>query len=303
MKPPYPSLTAEWHNNTYDAILPTNPSLSAKGKTVVITGGGSGIGQETAKAYAEAGAAHVAILARTQQKLAETKKIINAQSPDTKVTMHVADVADEESVRKTAAEVGGWDVLILNAGIMPTPVTIEKTSIAEWWRVYEVRDTFIFSTQSIFPLSLQPPWLNIHLATILIMSSLQTNVKGIIVTAQAFLPSRKASASIIGINAGMIQVPVGAGPSAGTSAYTSSKLAQVKIVEFLAAENPDVFAASVHPGVVVTDLMKTGMPQMGKEASEARGNSHFDDGELIYSDLLLNVVVFPSFRHFIHLSH
>jgi NAD(P)-dependent dehydrogenase (short-subunit alcohol dehydrogenase family) len=40
----------------------------------------------------------------------------------------------------------------------------------------------------------------------------------------------------------------------GISAYISSKLAQVKLLEFLAAEHPNIFVASVHPGMIVTDI-------------------------------------------------
>lgn len=38
----------------------------------------------------------------------------------------------------------------------------------------------------------------------------------------------------------------------GLSAYQSSKLAQTKFLEFVAAEYPNVFVASVHPGIVDT---------------------------------------------------
>ncbi len=138
MKAPFPSLTAEWHHDTYDAISPTNSVVSAKGKTVVVAGGGAGIGREIAKAYAEAGAAQVAILGRTQKTLDETKSIINEQSPDTKVTIHVADVADEEAVGNAARDLKGWDILILNAGILAKPGTIAESKLADWWRVYEV---------------------------------------------------------------------------------------------------------------------------------------------------------------------
>jgi NAD(P)-dependent dehydrogenase (short-subunit alcohol dehydrogenase family) len=39
----------------------------------------------------------------------------------------------------------------------------------------------------------------------------------------------------------------------GLSSYVSSKLAQAKLYEFLAAENPNVFVATIHPGMVETD--------------------------------------------------
>ena len=140
MKPQFPSLTSEWHDTTYAAISPTNPSLSASvsGKTIVITGGGAGIGRETAKAYAEAGAAHVAILGRKSKTLSETQDIIQGEGHKTKVTTHIADVADEEAVQKAAKEIGPWDILILNAGYLPKPERIEKADLGEWWKAYEV---------------------------------------------------------------------------------------------------------------------------------------------------------------------
>lgn len=43
MAPPLPSFTSTWHNDTYPAISPTRPELSAAGKTVIITGAVSGL--------------------------------------------------------------------------------------------------------------------------------------------------------------------------------------------------------------------------------------------------------------------
>lgn len=83
----------------------------------------------------------------------------------------------------------------------------------------------------------------------------QTNVKGTMVTAQAFLPTANAShATILGVTTGTVGLPPAMLP--GLSAYISSKLAQVKVLEFLAAENPNVFVASLHPGMVETEVFK-----------------------------------------------
>ena len=38
------------------------------------------------------------------------------------------------------------------------------------------------------------------------------------------------------------------------SAYMASKLAQTKIIEYLVAEQPNIFGATVHPGMVETDV-------------------------------------------------
>jgi len=40
------------------------------------------------------------------------------------------------------------------------------------------------------------------------------------------------------------------------SAYITSKLTVIKLVEFLAAENPTIFAAALHPGMVDTNILQ-----------------------------------------------
>ena len=37
-------LTKSMHRDIYPAVEPTNPQLSAKGKTIIITGAGGGLG-------------------------------------------------------------------------------------------------------------------------------------------------------------------------------------------------------------------------------------------------------------------
>ena len=75
------------------------------------------------------------------------------------------------------------------------------------------------------------------------------------VTTRAFLPSRNKDASIIGVNANMITIEASDPAASGVSAYTCSKIAQVKLLEYVAAENPDVFVVSAHPGIVPTDMV------------------------------------------------
>ncbi|MCJ1250012.1 hypothetical protein MMC30_007238 [Trapelia coarctata] len=219
MKPPFPSLTAEWHNATYAAIDPTRPALSAAAKTVVVTGAGSGIGRETIRAYAAAGASQFALLGRTLATLSETKGIVETEFPAVHVTTYVVDTADEAAVQQAAEDVGKWDILILNAAAITKPTSIAQANVNDWWRVFE------------------------------------TNVKGSMIPVHAFLPNRNSNAAIVGVNAAMVTIPAPHLVSRGASAYVSSKMAQLKFLELLAAENPDIFVVSVHPGVVRTPLL------------------------------------------------
>lgn len=77
------------------------------------------------------------------------------------------------------------------------------------------------------------------------------------VTTRAFLPFRNNDASIIGVNANIITVPASNPIAMGTSAYVCSKIAQMKLLEYVSAENPDLFVVSVHPGAVDTDMLRS----------------------------------------------
>ena len=77
------------------------------------------------------------------------------------------------------------------------------------------------------------------------------------VTARAFLPFRNHDASIIAVNANIITLPASNPIAMGASAYVCSKIAQMKLLEYISAENPDLFVVSVHPGVVDTDMMRS----------------------------------------------
>ena len=86
-------------------------------KVVVVTGGSSGIGQATAVMMARAGA-HVAIVARSEDKLADVVQEIEAEGGSAK--SFSADLADMESCDKVidriVKEMGGIDILVNNAG-------------------------------------------------------------------------------------------------------------------------------------------------------------------------------------------
>ncbi|PSS10967.1 hypothetical protein M430DRAFT_61331 [Amorphotheca resinae ATCC 22711] len=237
MQPPFPAPVSNWHNDTYDAISPSRPELSVAGKTIVIIGAGSGIGRETASAFALAGASKIALLGRTESALLETKAGLASHSAD--VSVHAVSITDEKALKGVAAAVGTWDVLVIGAAYVASPAPVAQSSVDDWWQTFE------------------------------------TNVKGTMTAANVFLPTANPThAALLGLTTGTVSLPTVMLP--GLSAYISSKLAQVKLLEFLAAENPNVFVASVHPGMVETAVFtKSGAKAEALPMDKVQLPAHF----------------------------
>ena len=128
-----PKFGTIWHDTSYPAINPKRPELSASGKSIVITGGGQGIGAATARSFAEAGAKHIAILGRTKKTLDNTAEPLRSTYPATKTHAYVADITDAASVEKVFSEfesaIGAKiDVLVSSASLWPETVAIQDAS-------------------------------------------------------------------------------------------------------------------------------------------------------------------------------
>jgi len=106
-------------------------------RRVLVTGGGSGIGLATARAFARSGH-DVTVTGRDDKKL-KASGLPNA----------VMDVTDETSIRSAAEQIGPIDIFIANAGAAPTAATL-KTTRAMWDDVLAVNLTSIFSCAQIF---------------------------------------------------------------------------------------------------------------------------------------------------------
>jgi meso-butanediol dehydrogenase/(S,S)-butanediol dehydrogenase/diacetyl reductase len=85
------------------------------GKAVIVTGGGTGIGRATARAFAEQGA-QVLVVGRTAGSLAETAR--DVPGIRTLTVDIAAPEAPELVVRTAAAEFGRIDVLVNNAAVV-----------------------------------------------------------------------------------------------------------------------------------------------------------------------------------------
>jgi NAD(P)-dependent dehydrogenase (short-subunit alcohol dehydrogenase family) len=98
------------------------PDLS--GRSAVVTGANGGLGLETARAPARAGA-DVVMAARNQDKAAEAVSDIRAAQPDAKLEVIPLDLGSQASVKQACGRIAelhpALDLLINNAGVMGIP--------------------------------------------------------------------------------------------------------------------------------------------------------------------------------------
>ncbi|MBU3029526.1 SDR family NAD(P)-dependent oxidoreductase [Paracoccus marinaquae] len=98
--------------------------MSLDGKRVLVTGGGTGVGADLARAFAGAGA-HVVVSGRRLEPLQRMAGAL----PRARAIQ--ADVTDEESVRAMFAEAGPCDIVIANAGTSDS-APFHRVDLAHW---------------------------------------------------------------------------------------------------------------------------------------------------------------------------
>lgn len=152
-------------------------------------------------------------------------------------------MTDEKALVDIAAVTGTWDILILAAGYLAGPASIRESSVDDWWKSFEV----CLPASFFIPYFLRNPR-----AT---LTRSQTNVKGTMLATHVFLPTANPThAAVVALTAAVV---FPASKLNGLSAYISSKLALIKMMEFLAAENPTIFAAALHPGMIDTHILRS----------------------------------------------
>ncbi len=122
------------------------PGLSYQGKVAFVTGGGSGIGLETALSLADLGA-HVAVLDRTPGAAAETAARI--EKGGRKAIAFQGDAGDEKTVVEacaaTMSKLGPIDAAVACAGVLGEGGPVFTTSVADFEQVtgVNVRGSFL----------------------------------------------------------------------------------------------------------------------------------------------------------------
>jgi NAD(P)-dependent dehydrogenase (short-subunit alcohol dehydrogenase family) len=110
--------------------LENMPGLSDK--VIIVTGGNSGLGYESVKAFVEKGA-KVILTSRSIEKGETAKAEILNRNPDGKIVVMELDLMEFASIKKFAnsfkEKYDRLDILLNNAGIMTTPYFLTKDGL------------------------------------------------------------------------------------------------------------------------------------------------------------------------------
>lgn len=198
--------------------MPEQLGNTLSGKGAVITGAGRGIGRAIALGYARAGAS-VCCAARTESEIEETVQEIRGEG-GTAVAFRadVSEWADVQALFEFAeTELGGIDIVVLNAGVNVDHGLVESGDPAAW------EDT------------------------------IRTNLLGAYYCARAAIPAlkKRGGGKIITIGSGM-----GHRGFAESSAYCCSKAGLWMLTRVLAQElrQHNISVNELIPGPVQTDM-------------------------------------------------
>ncbi|KAE9363538.1 NAD(P)-binding protein [Stipitochalara longipes BDJ] len=213
------------------------PDLS--GKVILITGGNSGLGKETATQLAKHSPAAIYITARDLQKGNLAVTDIRGAVPGTKITVLQMDLASLKSVQIAAKQFldssSRLDVLFNNAGIMAVPAGLTEDG-------YEIQ----FGTNHLGHALLT----KLLMPTLLKTTQLpDTDVRIVTISAIAYAHAPKG-----GIKFDLLHTTQEENNK--IVRYCQSKLANILYSKELASRYPSITAVALHPGIVETGLSK-----------------------------------------------
>jgi butyryl-CoA dehydrogenase len=223
-----------------------------KDKVIVITGAGSGIGQELAMQFAAKGAI-LALNDLKKETLAETWDIIPAEA---RGYMEAFDVGDREAVENFAASVrkalGRVDVVINNAGFTLAINPVIHSAVEDYERVIRV------------------------------------NLWGVIYGSLAFMPHLRAQEESCLVNISSVFGLMG---FPGQAPYNVSKFGVRGFTETLRVEmrGTGLQVVCVHPGGIKTNIARNA--EGGDDAANARFVKTFDKNAKTTAAEAANVII------------
>jgi NAD(P)-dependent dehydrogenase (short-subunit alcohol dehydrogenase family) len=216
--PPFPSPVKHWHNKAQPAGDPSLPTVTQKGKSILITGGGNtGIGGETARFFARAGATRIGLLGRREGPLLENKSIIEKDCPDTMVFIQSTDVTDEASVNSA------FDNFAKNGKI----------------------DTLIHAAAAIGP---KENFANVDAHEFL--KGITDNIEGSLWVAKAFIRHAAPDAHVVAINSWGAHLSL----NDAFASYCVAKMAVYRLWDMVLLAKPNLSVFHTQPGVVLTEM-------------------------------------------------
>lgn len=116
--------------------------MELDGKVAVITGGGSGIGEATARLFVQEGA-RVAICGRTTEKLEDTVDQIDASEGEIiALQANISQPSDMQHLYQTVDDRWGrLDIVFAHAGVNGVWAPIEELAPEEWSRTIQINLT------------------------------------------------------------------------------------------------------------------------------------------------------------------
>lgn len=140
------NVTKTVHREPYPAISPSRPELSQAGKTVLITGGGTGVGFNIAKSFVRASASTIIIIGRRSDilekaasDLQEEAKVVNTT---TNIITRSCDVCDLTKVNALwedlASQAITVDILVANVGRSSEAKSMIERGADQVWSDFEI---------------------------------------------------------------------------------------------------------------------------------------------------------------------
>ena len=222
--------------------------MQLQGKVALITGGGSGIGEASAKLMAHEGA-KVAVIGRTKEKLDTTVADIRQQGGEGLAIS--ADISQPDRMQQVMQEIiarwGRLDIVFAHAGINGVWASLEELGLEDWQKTLDI------------------------------------NLTGTFITVKYAVPHLKKQGGSIIITSSVNGTRMFS--NTGATAYMCSKAAQIALMKAIALElGPcHIRVNAICPGKISTEIAQTtetrDLENLGKDVEFPEGKIPLTNGK------------------------